>query len=176
LISVIIPVGPQDSPDFVTSTFKGADEIIVEREGTWSEAQNKSARRAKGDTLLFVDADMGLGGIDVSKLNGPCEIASALYVSPWAVAPWDVFHNNLQNFSAQIGSPWMLIGGFMWMKKYVWQSLGGFRETWWPDIEFAHRAFLSGFKFGYFPIRIVHTRPFSPRFPYLETKFIWGLP
>lgn len=178
MISVIIPVSPNDSDSFVRSTFKGADEILVGRDGTWSEAQNMNAAKAKEDILLFIDADMDLLGTDVSKLDGPFEIASALYNSPKELSqlPFETFHNNLQNFSAKWGSPWMLIGGFMWMKKYVWQRVGGFRETWWPDVEFASRAYLLGFKFGFFDIKIVHTRPYSPRFPYIETRWIWGVP
>lgn len=173
MISIVIPVGAGDSPESVKATFTGADEVIEVREGSIPQAQNLGASKAKGDTLLFTECDMDLCGLNVQSLQGPFEIGGALIDT---LVPGDKLHMMGQNYFAQTGSPWMMIGGFMWMKKYVWELLGGFRDTWWNDVEFASRAFWRGFRFGYFAYRVVHTRPLSPRFPYPEVKYFWGVP
>jgi len=173
MISVVIPVGPEDSSESVKASFTGAYEVLEVRGGKIAEARNLGASRAKGDTLLFTECDMDLRGLDVSKLMGDFDIGSALFETPVAT---DVLHMQMQNWWAATNNPWMMIGGFMWMRRYVWEALKGFRDTWWDDVEFANRAFWRGFKFGHFPTKVVHKRGLSARFPYFETKFLWGVP
>jgi glycosyltransferase involved in cell wall biosynthesis len=173
-VSVIIPEwGGEKYPYEI----RGAAEVIHVGEGPASYARNLGARRARHDELLFLDADMALPpDLDLSTLAGyGFDMATAYFRTD----PWDALLGIGQNLLASVGHPMSFFGGFMYMKRYVFDDLGGFREVPAEDTEFAHRAWSRGWKISVFPFEVVHTRPFHWKNavgPLLTEEGVWGLP
>jgi glycosyltransferase involved in cell wall biosynthesis len=157
---------------------KGAGEVIKIREGSISSARNLGAARSKFDELLFLDADMVLPDtLDLSTLSSfGFDIATAEYrvseLSDYLLQSW-------QNFWAEAGCPLAMFGGFIYVRKDVFNEIGGFRDCVGEDIEFAWRAWHLGYRIEKFPFRVLHSRPFHwkslvgvlPKLPQ-----IWGVP
>lgn len=180
-VSIIIPAGPKDLEDAkaLASTIKGAGEIILGTEGrSPAEARNLAARRARFDELLFLDADMALPeGLNVSRLSTyGYDLATAFY----RTLPIDGMMEYLQNLGAAIGSPTSYIGGFMYVKRFIFDQLGGFRELYAEDTEFATRAWWSGYQVSTFPFEVHHERPFKWSHivgpTVTEEGRLWGVP
>ncbi len=174
-VSVIIPVAEGDS---YYHELKGAGEVLKISEGSISAARNLGAARAKFDDLLFLDSDMILPqDLDLSTLASfDFDIATAEYrVSE----PSHGLLQSWQNFWADAGCPLAMFGGFIYVRKDVFNEIGGFRDCVGEDIEFAWRAWLLGYRIEKFPFQVLHSRPFHwksfvgvlPKLPE-----IWGVP
>lgn len=91
----------------------------------------------------------------------------------------DYLLQSWQNFWADVGCPLAMFGGFIYVKKDVFNEIGGFRDCVGEDIEFAWRAWHRGFRIEKFPFQVLHSRSFHwksfvgtmPALPQL-----WGVP
>jgi GT2 family glycosyltransferase len=174
-ISVIIPLSQKDE---YRGRIQGAGEVLKINEGSIASARNLGAARAKFNELLFLDADMLLPeNLDLSTLDSfGFAIATAEYrvseMSEYLLQSW-------QNFWAEAGCPLAMFGGFIYVRKDVFNEIGGFRDCVGEDIEFAWRAWHLGFRIEKFPFLVLHSRPFHwksfvgvlPKLPE-----IWGVP
>lgn len=162
-VSVIIPIGHNDSADRVKTTFTGADEIIEEKEGSIAQAKNTGGLRAKGDWVCFADCDMDLMNMDLKQVveeaekNG-LDLYTAYYNTDILTDYPKIW---IQNTGAALGIATGFLGGFMLMKRNVFDELNGFQDIYMEDIDFALRALLNGFKIGVLPYSVKHTRPFK---------------
>jgi GT2 family glycosyltransferase len=174
-ISVIIPLSQKDE---YSRRIQGAGEVLKINEGSIASARNLGAGRAKFDELLFLDADMLLPeNLDLSTLDSfGFDIATAEYrvseMSDYLLQSW-------QNFWADSGCPLAMFGGFIYVRKDIFNEIGGFRDCVGEDIEFAWRAWHLGFRIEKFPYQILHSRPFHWKsfvgvLPKLSE--IWGVP
>ena len=174
-MSVIIPLAKEDEYNRIIF---GAGEVLKISEGSIASARNLGAARAKFHELLFLDADMHLpANLDLSTLSSfGFDIATAEYrVSEES----DFLLESWQNFWAEACCPLAMFGGFIYVRKDVFNEIGGFRDCVGEDIEFAWRAWHLGFQIGKFPFQVLHSRPFHwksfvgvlPKLPE-----IWGVP
>jgi len=172
-VSVVIPVSPNDSDlvEKTVSTFKGYDEIIKVKGGTIAEARNFGAEKARSPYLLFLDCDIDLKNLDVSILPSyDYDVGIALYDTSHIPDYLNILN---QNFWATIHTPLASIGGFIYCKKSVWEKIK-FRNVYIEDIDFASRAYFAGYKVRTFPVKIIHTRPFTPFYTWLQNSINKG--
>ena len=163
-------MGPRDE---FKKTFIGEGEIILEPRGSIAEARNLGARKTKGDPLLFLDSDMNLGGVDLSRISlRGLDFATAWYdarkTADW---PWCWY----QNLTAVSNSPEAFYGGFVLVRRRAFEALRGFKNTPREDVEFAWRAFWKGFKLGAIPMKVVHMKPFNHRTAAQMLPIGWGV-
>ena len=156
VVSVIIPIRKGDTYAF---SIQGAGEVLQITEGTRSYARNLGAKQARYDELLFLDADMDISHIDLSQCNSYAyDIATAYFITPHME---DLPTTFTQNFNALFGSPLSYYGGFMYMRKPVFDKVGPFAERFMEDVDYSTRASVMGYRINAFPFWIVHTRRFS---------------
>ena len=159
MISVIIPVKYGDDPQSCIDSIKregSVDEIILVYNNPdvgRVKAKNLGAKIAEGDVLFFIDADSQVGK------NFFKEIESKSKISKFVGG--GVKHVKLERKSLGIIC-WLIpvafylywkritVGAF-WVKKRIFEEIGGFRKTKYDDIDFALRlkayAKKSGLKF-----------------------------
>jgi GT2 family glycosyltransferase len=174
-VSVVIPMTKEDSYDNV---IKGAGEVLKITDGSIAAARNLGAARARFDEFLFLDVDMILpDDLDLSSLSSfGFDIATAEYR---VLEPSNYLLQSWQNFWADAGCPLAMFGGFIYVKKEVFNHIGGFRDCVGEDIEFAWRAWHLGYRIEKFPFGVLHSRPFHWKslvgvLPTLPE--IWGVP
>lgn len=163
-VTVIIPIRKGERTP-CRDTFKGAAEVLTVVGGSVAKARNAGGERAKSDYLLFADSDMDLHGLDVSLLPSyGFDIGSAHYDTG---NPWDlptVWHQNLNAF---FNLPGACIGGFIFIRKEVFEKLDGFKDQYMEDVELATRGWMTGWKVESFPFLVTHTRPFTGVIPWI---------
>jgi glycosyltransferase involved in cell wall biosynthesis len=147
-------------------------------------ARNLGARKARGDILLFTDADCILDPNWVAEMSRP--LLSPMHYPLAAVGGattgvfqkqnpnfWETYVESLFDFweSDRLGAspaflPWASTRNFA-VRKEVFQALGGFDENWRAaayDVDFCWRLVLCGFVIGQAPrAKLHHQRRHSLR-------------
>ena len=164
MLTVFIPASSDDVEEAkaLARTLK-APEVLIETDGSSiAECRNIGASKALGDELLFLDSDVILpDGPDLSTLSAyGWEMATCYFFSDEGSGPFDPIVMLYQNWMAELGLPAGFFGGYMFMKRRVFDRVGGFRNVPGEDVEFAHRAWLLGIRIGTHPFRAIHPRPY----------------
>lgn len=111
----------------------------------FSAACNQGAKRAEGDTLLFLNNDVLVKGDYISPLEKIIRIYPNALAGPQILnfdTGWNKFGDKLISYIA---------GWCLAMRKVVFQELGGFDEQFSPayyeDIDLCYNALQKGFEF-----------------------------
>jgi glycosyltransferase involved in cell wall biosynthesis len=133
-------------------------------------ALNFGAAAAKGDALVFCDADDEVGPGWVAAMGDAllkwdfvaCRVDFTKLNPPWAQA---VFQKNPQQYGQLMKAPfppylWHVGGGTLGVKKSLHQAVGGFSESlpYRHDTEFCFKIQLSGIEPHFVSEAVVHIR------------------
>lgn len=129
----------------------------VVKGGSQSEGRNRGAKHAKGETLLFLDADVTFNKnflarclleFENKKLDLACcyfDTKDFSFEIRMVYETWNRGKYLRQNTPLPDGE-----GQCLWIKKQVFDALGGFDEKVRisEDVEFIHRAVATKYRFG----------------------------
>jgi hypothetical protein len=87
----------------------------------------------------------------------------------------DFFMEGWQRFFAALGHPLGHYGEFIYMRRAVFDDVGGFNPRLvHEDTDFAARAWWRGWKLDVFPFEVMHLRQWNPEH-YGIPSSVWGL-
>jgi len=166
-VTVVVPLA---EGEVFRKSFTGEADVIVVRGGSHSYAKNVGGYAAKTRWILFLDSDIDLMGLDLGVAVRLAEergldLATGFYETSYSEDAWNIL---VQNFHAALNSPIGCLGGFQLVRKRVFEALGGFKHMYSEDIEFANRAWFLGYRVGSIPVRVKHTRRFTPALRWVE--------
>lgn len=156
----------------------------VIRGGRQSTGRNNGAKVARGETILFLDADLKLPknfiGFAYSEFHERKLDIASFYLTPMSKNKLDILGHELVNlyyFASAKTKPYVSAMCFMMSKKKYIQ-LGGLDESlWWDDLAFSNKLPRT-IKFGMLPIRLyvsVRRAKKSGRFRQASTMLILAI-
>jgi GT2 family glycosyltransferase len=141
----------------------GRAQVVLASEPGAGPARNEGARVAAGTALAFIDSDCrptadwlseGLAGLERHPIvGGPVIMEPANPASPTPEEAFDVvFGFNALEFLKTRG---FIGSGNLFVRREVFDSVGGFRSGVSEDVEWSHRAADSGFSLQHVPGAVV---------------------
>jgi GT2 family glycosyltransferase len=129
-----------NSVEFIQSKFPQVKLLISNDNIGYCKSNNKLAKRAKGDYLLFLNNDATLFPEALQNLldhslqtNNQCILGLPQYDMETGKLLdrgnlFDAFLNPVPNLNAQRTSVGLIIGACLWIPKAIWDEIGGFPE------------------------------------------------
>jgi cellulose synthase/poly-beta-1,6-N-acetylglucosamine synthase-like glycosyltransferase len=147
----------------VRSVVAGRAEVVLAQEQGAGPARNAAARKAKGDVLAFIDSDCVPRADWLTK--GVAALRSADFIggrvdvlpnTPGELSAAEAFETVFAfDFESYISEKGFTGSGNMFVRREVFEAVGGFRKTVSEDMEWSHRARACGFRLAYAPAAIV---------------------
>jgi glycosyltransferase involved in cell wall biosynthesis len=149
-----------------------------------AHARNRGAKVAKGESLLFCDADDEVAPGWVAAMGKAlaqhdfvaCRMESSKLSTPWAVeARMCPQKEGLESYKYPPFLP-HAGGGGMGIKRKIHEAVGGFDETmpFLEDTDFCWRVQLSGTKLFFVPDALIHIRLRGSTRTMLRQSRLWG--
>lgn len=145
------------APDRIAAVIDGRARLFVEPEKGAGPARNRGAAEAKGEVFAFIDADCvarprwleeGLKGLDSFDIVGGRVDVSVS--DEMAMTGPEAFERVFAfNFKSYIEDKGFTGSGNLFVRRTVFETVGGFRATVSEDKEWSHRATSSGYTLGY---------------------------
>ena len=148
MVSIIIPCFGEywrflsEALESIKNQTSSDYEVIIDGTPSISQARNNGAKRAKGEYILFLDADDYLDSTFLEKTVGKGDIVAT---------GWRHFEKEKgetipykKTLSSFLENNQIIISSVF--KKTIWEEIGGFRDMGYEDWDFWVRALRAGYE------------------------------
>lgn len=147
----------------VRSVVAGRGKVVLAMDQGAGPARNAAATEARGDILAFIDSDCVPRADWLS--NGVAALQSADFIggrvdvlpsAPGRLSAVEAFETVFAfDFESYIRDKRFTGTGNMFVRRTVFEKVGGFRKTVSEDMEWSHRALAFGYRLAYAPEAVV---------------------
>ena len=160
---VVADNGSEASASAVEETIRSRAKLVVVTERGAGPARNGGVSASAGEILAFIDSDcvpaaewieQGVAALaDFDFIGGKVEVSVA---DPRSVTPTEAFEKVFAfDFESYIESKGFTGSGNMFVRRQVFDHVGGFRGEVSEDVDWSRRARALGFRLGYEPGAVV---------------------